>query len=133
MRLTVDNAESAREESHAELRGGGVHLRGVSDSKSLSSGGVAENTASAANVSFKVPKAGTDAQGGSDDECGECAHGTDGSNNVQAEATREKGSGEIKEIKSEEGKDSKEGKTNPFMHVEESRSAALSSDNLLVC
>lgn len=126
MRVTVDHAESAREESGAELRSG-EEPRGVSDSKSMSSGGVAENTASAANVTWKGPSAPL----AGDD--GECAHDTDG---AQTAGAREKGAGDSKEIKAEEGtevKDSKESKSNPFMHVEESRGSALSSDNLLVC
>ena len=128
MRVTVDNAESVREGSGADLRGG-EDMRCVSDSKSMSSGGVAENTASAANVSFNAASAPAD-------EGGECAHGSNGNNGAQVEAAREKGGGEVAESKAEdggEGKDPKEGKSNPFMRVEETRGSTLSSDNLLVC
>lgn len=124
MRVTVDNAESAREVNGADLRVA-EDMRGVSDSKSMSSDGVAkpENTASAANVKFKAPVSGTAALG-SEGECGECAHGADSTNGAQTEGTDDKGGGDSNDMKTEEGsdiKDSKEGKSNPFMHVEECR------------
>lgn len=104
-------------------------MRCVSDSKSMSSAGVAENTASAANVSFNTAAVSVR-------ERAECAHSSEGNNGTQSEAARGKDGGDARESKADdgsEGDDPKEGKSNPFMHVEENRGSALSSDNVLVC
>ena len=128
MRVTVDNAKSARDGIGTDLRGV-EDMRCVSDSKSMSSAGVAENTASAANVSFNTASVSVR-------EGAECAHSSEGNNGAQSEAAREKDGGNARGSKADdgsEGGDPKEGKSNPFMHVEENRGSALSSDNLLVC
>lgn len=134
MRVTADNVESGREASAAELRDGTE--RGVSNSKSMSSGGVAENTASAANMGFGGPVAMSGAHGGES----ECAHATNGNSTARPDALVDskdpKATEDTKESKPDEGsdaKDSQESKSNTFIHVDDSRGSALSSDNLLVC
>jgi hypothetical protein len=131
IRGAAENGDSAQQEMGVDLQGE-ADSRGVSDSKSMSSGGVAENTASAANLSCKAPLV-VSGEPHLDDQSA-CVHGA-GTDGVQLDSSREKG-GESKEIKTEEGsdgKESKESKSNPFMHVEEGRGSALSSDNVLVC